>query len=382
MDYLLIVVLGIAVFAVWRIGEDTAEQLRNAIKALEREQDALRAQLAAHQKAHATATGNIAAAPTQPPRPAEAKQPEAPRAPAPVVAAPVAVTVAPPAIKPAVTPQANLRPALPVVRLEQPKPAPRPELPTALAAPPPVAQRPPVAQAAALKEPERSEPVAETAQGGKSFSLEERLGANWLNKIGVAILVIGLAFFLAYKFQTWGPAGKVLCGFAVSAALLAGGVWLERKETYRIFARAGIGGGWALAFFTTFALYHLPAARVLDSLIVDLVLMLLVAAGMVAHSLRYNSQTVTSLAFLLGFATLLTSDFESGDGTVVFSLVASVMLALALVMVTTLRHWNWLELAGLIAVYLNHFVWLTQVLPENHLAFTAFWPSTALILLY
>jgi uncharacterized membrane protein len=292
------------------------------------------------------------------------------------------VTVAPSAIKPAVTPQANLRPALPVVRLEQPKPAPRPELPTALAAPPPVAQRPPVAQAAALKEPERSEPVAETAQGGKSFSLEERLGANWLNKIGVAILVIGLAFFLAYKFQTWGPAGKVLCGFAVSAALLAGGVWLERKETYRIFARAGIGGGWALAFFTTFALYHLPAARVLDSLIVDLVLMLLVAAGMVAHSLRYNSQTVTSLAFLLGFATLLTSDFESGDGTVVFSLVASVMLALALVMVTTLRHWTWLELAGLIAVYLNHFVWLTQVLPENHLAFTAFWPSTALILLY
>jgi hypothetical protein len=194
--------------------------------------------------------------------------------------------------------------------------------------------------------------------------------------------VIGLAFFLAYKLQTWGPAGKVLCGYAVSFALLAGGVWLERKATYRIFARGGIGGGWALAFFTTFAMYHLPAAQVLDSLPADLVLMLLVAAGMVAHSLRYRSQTVTGLAFMLGFATLLTSHVEAAAGSVVFSLTASAVLALALVIVTTLRHWAWLELAGLVAVYLSHFVWLTRVLPENHATFTEFWPSTALILLY
>jgi hypothetical protein len=110
--------------------------------------------------------------------------------------------------------------------------------------------------------------------------------------------------------------------------------------------------------------------------------MLVVAAGMVGHSLFYRSQTVTGLAFLLGYATLLTSHMESANGTVVFSLTASAVLALALVVVTTLRHWAVLELAGLSAVYLTHFVWLTQVLPENHAAFTAFWPSTALILLY
>ena len=89
--------------------------------------------------------------------------------------------------------------------------------------------------------------------------------------------------------------------------------------------------------------------------------MLLVAAGMVAHSLRYRSQTVTGLAFMLGFVTLLTSHLESADGTVVFSLSASVVLAVALVIVTAQRHWAWLELAGLIAVYLCHLTWLTQV---------------------
>lgn len=228
---------------------------------------------------------------------------------------------------------------------------------------------------------ERIEAAHETS-AERSFSLEQRLGANWLNKLGIAILVIGLAFFLAFKLQTMGPVGKVLCGFAVSVALLGGGVWLERKATYRIFARACIGGGWALGFFTTFAMHHVPAASVLPSLSADLVLMLLVAAGMVAHSLRYRSQTVTGLAFLLGFATLLTSHIEAANGTMVFSLAASAVLALGLVVVTRLRHWAGLELAGVVAVYLTHWVWLSQVLPQNHAEFAEFWPSTALILLY
>jgi hypothetical protein len=40
--------------------------------------------------------------------------------------------------------------------------------------------------------------------------LEEALGANWLNTIGIVILVIGVALFLAYQLRQVGPAGKVL----------------------------------------------------------------------------------------------------------------------------------------------------------------------------
>jgi Predicted membrane protein (DUF2339) len=216
------------------------------------------------------------------------------------------------------------------------------------------------------------------------LSLEERLGANWLNKLGIAILVIGLAFFLATRLKTMGPGGKVLTGLTASLMLLAGGLWLERKQTYRIFARAGIGGGWALLFFTAFAMHHFEATRVISSLTLDLLLMLLVAAGMVLHSLRYRSQTVTGLAFLLAFATVATSHVESASGTVVFGLLASAVLALGLVVVTTLRHWAWLELAGLIAVMANHFLWLALAMPamSGGAGFPLFWQSTALILFY
>ena len=58
-----------------------------------------------------------------------------------------------------------------------------------------------------------------------SLDLEETLGTNWLNKLGIAILVLGVAFFLAYQLKTLGPAGKVLVGYAVGGLLLGAGVW-------------------------------------------------------------------------------------------------------------------------------------------------------------
>src|SRR5437879_12571726 len=120
---------------------------------------------------------------------------------------------------------------------------------------------------------------------------------NLLKKLRIAILVLGLSFFLAYQLKNLGPAGKVLVGAIVSAAMLGTGLWFERSDRYRILARAAIGGGWALLFFDTYAAYHVPPAHALASQGVDLVLMLLVAAPMPCSTWRYRSQTATRVAF-------------------------------------------------------------------------------------
>ena len=398
MELFLIVVLAIALVIVWNSTLDSLGRTRNAIDRLEREIDFLRSQLAAiartttkpEEPKHAPAAAQPSTAGQAPPA---SKQPES--APQPVQAShPVASPVAPftPAVPPkpvepavsVTSPAINQAPTLTQTSATTtPRPLPQPTLPSQPVSP----QKPePQPQPRPAQQPQPQASAAFRSGPGPARvrlnSLEQTLGANWLGKIGVASLVIGIASFLAWKLQTWGPSGKILCGFAVSAILLGGGVWLERKPTYRIFARGGIGGGWALAYFTTFAAYHVQAARVLHSLPMDLVLMLLVAAGMVGHSLLYRSQTVTSLAFMLGFGTLVTSHIEQPTETVIFSLAASAILAIALVVVTTVYHWAVLELCGLIAVYTSHFIWLNQVLPQNHTEFAEFWPSTALILLY
>lgn len=193
-----------------------------------------------------------------------------------------------------------------------------------------------------------------------ALDLEEALGTNWLNKLGIGILVLGLAFFLAYQLKTLGPGGKVLVGYVVSLAMLGSGIWVERKVKYRILARAGIGGGWALLFFVTYAMYHVPAAHVLESQTLDLVLMLIVAAAMVLHTLRYRSQVVTTLAFLLAFLTVSISHSN------VYSLAAGTVLAAGLVVIVIRMQWFELELFGIAASYLNHYLWLRPIIePMN-----------------
>ena len=221
--------------------------------------------------------------------------------------------------------------------------------------------------------------AGESTSATRAISLEERLGQNWLNKLGIVTLVTGLALLLGYKLRTLGPVGKSFLGMLLSIAILAMGLVLERRERYRTFARAAIGGGWALLFFVTFALFHVPAMQVLHSQVADLLLMLAVAAAMVLHSLRYRSQVVTSLAFLLGFFTVAISHVT------MFSLGAGAILAAGLVVVAFRERWFVLVLGGLVAVYLNHFLWLHRVLPYGALpghSFPEFLPSAALLLFY
>ena len=168
-------------------------------------------------------------------------------------------------------------------------------------------------------------------------------------------------------------------GYFVSFAILGLGVYLERKDLYRIFARALIGGGWALVFFTTYAMHFVTYTQVIDTEWVDLVLLFAVAWMMVAHTLRYNSQVVTGLAFLLGFTTVAISQ------NTVYCLGAGAILAIGLVAIVHERGWFELEVFGLIASYVNHYIWLRTVIEpmggHKHM-FPEFIPSAVLLCLY
>src|SRR5271170_658777 len=134
-----------------------------------------------------------------------------------------------------------------------------------------------------------------------SSQLEETLGKNWLNKLGIIALVIGISLFLAYKFPSLSNPEKIGLGYLIGFVILGTGIYLERSDRYRVFARALIGGGWALTFFVTYAMHFVPYTRVIDTQWVDLILLFAVAGAMVVHTLRYDSQIVTGLAFLLAF---------------------------------------------------------------------------------
>jgi len=214
---------------------------------------------------------------------------------------------------------------------------------------------------------------------GDPVSFEERIGVSWLNKLGVSILVLGVASFLGYHFTALGALGKVLAGTLAALAMVAGGAVLERSERYRLAARGLIGGGWGLLYFVAYAIYFVPAAHLIDSQPVAVSLMLAVAAAMVAHTLRYEAQAITTIAFLLAFATV-TLHHDS-----VYSLAAGAVLALAVIGVVRVRGWFVLELLGMVATFLNHFLWLAPKVTFsgwNAVAFPELPVSTALLVFY
>lgn len=210
-------------------------------------------------------------------------------------------------------------------------------------------------------------------------AFEEALGTNWLQKLGIVLLVLGVASFGIYELAALGNFGKVLVSYLVGVALLVGGILIEKRERYQLLGRTGIGGGWALCFFTTYALYHVAAMQVLDSLVTDSALMLVVAAAMAAHTLRYRSQLVTGLAFLLGYSTVTLSQ------DTVYSLSAGVILAIGLVAIVWKMRWYELEVFGILSSYLNHFYWLYRILGINGArghVFPEYGASTAILFFY
>ena len=293
--------------------------------------------------------------PIELPRPSAAIAPWAP----PFIAPPSEPQPAPPATRP------------PRPGITGPPYVSKPPAPTAVPPAPPIA--PPQFLILGARKPFAKEAAK------RVLNMEEVLGTDWLNKLGMIILVIGVALFLAYEMRELGPAGKVFVGFAVSGAFLGLGFFFERRERWRILARAAMGGGWALLYFTTYAMYHIGAARVLESESWDFVLLLIVAAAMVAHTLRYNSRVVTGLAFLLAFSTINIS--HAGPT----SLIASAILAVALVVIVGKRRWFDLEVLAITAIFLNHYLWLRPIIEHmgrHRHHFPEFIPSAALLIFY
>ena len=272
-------------------------------------------------------------------------------------------------------PAVPIPPASPVTDAVHP-PAPKPPIPVVPAAPTIPRLPTAVPPARPFSPPPKAAPVSAREL---SSQLEETLGKNWLNKLGIIALVIGISLFLAYKFPSLSNPEKIGLGYLVSLVILGTGIYLERSDRYRVFSRALIGGGWALTFFVTYAMYFVPYTRVIDTEWVDLLLLFAVAGAMVVHTLRYDSQVVTGLAFLLAFTTVAISQ------NTIYSLSAGAILALGLVAIVHRKEWFALEVFGILASYINHYIWLNTIIAPmagHHRMFPEFVPSTVLLCLY
>lgn len=187
--------------------------------------------------------------------------------------------------------------------------------------------------------------------------LEKLIGLHGFSWLGILALVTGLGFFIRFAYlEGWlGPLAILAAGALVGLAMLLSGEWVGRKELYRTWAHALMGGGIAVWYFLAYAAYHFSYFRQVTqlNLFSDTLLLIGVVALAIVLALRRQSQSLASRAFLIGFATSLFSKELVG-----LTLIYNLLLNLGLVGVVSVCNWPHLALVGILGAYLLHGLWI------------------------
>ncbi len=265
-----------------------------------------------------------------PPPPAESAR--GPGAPGPSEV-PVAAAAEPPSrTGPPPVPQAAEPPPVPPGASRRPSPPPSSKL-TWRDAVPPAPPRPP-GQGEALPPSEAVE--ASPLKRKPALSLEQRIGAGWLNRIGIVVLILAAVFFFQYAAsQGWvSPLVRVLLIGTTGAALCVLGEWTRRKGM-TLFASGVTGGGIALLYASAFAAS--PKFYGLIGLPLAFGLMCAITALGAALSVRARFQATAFLVQIGGYLTPLL--LSSGRNEQVVLLTYLLVLAVGFLVVAFLRRW-------------------------------------------
>jgi uncharacterized membrane protein len=207
-------------------------------------------------------------------------------------------------------------------------------------------------------------------------SLENRIGSQWFNRIGILAVLIGMAWFLKLAIDNhWiGPAGRVLIGIAAGAALVA---WSERFRTrgYTAFSyslKAAGSGILYLSLWAAYSIFHLMATPV------TFVAMVLVTTSNGFMAWTQDSELLALYALIGGYITpLLLSNGENHQLPLFAYLL---LLNLATLILAILRPWSRLLAAAFIGTLFYAATWSAIFYNDAQFALTVFFLSVLFLL--
>lgn len=196
--------------------------------------------------------------------------------------------------------------------------------------------------------------------------LESRIGSHWLNRIGIAALLIGISYFLKFAFDNnWiGPAGRVAIGIIAGIAMVA---WSERFRLhgYKAFSYSlkavGIGALY-LSLWAAFHVYSLIPSGV------AFVMMLVVTAATGVMALSQDAQILAAFALSGGFSTPILLSTGVNREIALFSYVA--ILDIATLVLVTFKPWRRLLVMSYAGTLLLYIGWYSEFYRRPELALT------------
>lgn len=202
-------------------------------------------------------------------------------------------------------------------------------------------------------------------------SLENRIGSQWFNRIGILAVLIGMAWFLKFAIDNhWiGPAGRVLIGVVAGAGLIG---WSERFRARGFaafsYSLKAVGSGVLyLSLWAAFSLFHLIPSSI------AFIAMLLVTAfnGFMAWS--QDSELLALYAIVGGYSTPLLLATGENHEVALFSYL--LLLNIATLILIALRPWSRLLLGAFAGTVFFFVAWSSRFYSDSEFGVTAFFLS-------
>lgn len=171
--------------------------------------------------------------------------------------------------------------------------------------------------------------------------IEMKIGLNWLNKIGILLILLGVGVAYRYSFTTWMNNYLKAGSFFLLGGLfmLGGEIFYRKKNT--VFASGLLGGGVAILYGSVFYSYFWLKPNII-SMETALLLSILVTVSTVVLSLRYKSQTIGAFGLMGGFLPFLSfvSAFGLNEQNILLLMGYLFLLNLSVLLISLKKQWN------------------------------------------
>ncbi len=178
------------------------------------------------------------------------------------------------------------------------------------------------------------------------------IGENLINKIGIAVTVIGVSIGVKYAIdhELISPLARILLGYAVSFVLLGFAVNLKRK--YENFSAVLLSGSMAIMYFITYVAFSYYG---LYNQNIAFVLMVVITIFTVFSALKYDTQVIAHIGLVGAYAVPFLLSPEPGKIFLLFSYIA--IINIGILVIAFIKYWKPLYYSSFLITWALFFFW-------------------------
>ena len=212
---------------------------------------------------------------------------------------------------------------------------------------------------------------------GKS-DLEKFIGENLINKIGIAITVIGVFIGAKYSIENnlISPLTRIILGYVFGLGLV--GFGFKLKANYESYSAVLVSGAIAILYFITYIAYGFydlfPQA-------IAFLLMVVFTVFTVTAALQYNKQLIAIIGLVGAYAVPFLLSNGTGNVAILFSYV--LLINIGILVIAFKKYWKLLSYTSFGFTWLIFFSWyVSSYITTEHFGLALLFLTLFFILFY